>query len=63
MRKVEIRVVQSQNDFKDKVTGLGLELEELNEDEQISQLEILFKAVLQFLYSDSRYQLEITERE
>ncbi len=62
MKKVEIKITESHNDFRDKVNGLGLELDDLDEDEQIGQLEILFKATLQFLYLD-KYQLEITERE
>ena len=62
MRKVEIKITEGLGESKYKIHGLGLILDELDEEKQIDNLEILFKSTLQFLYLD-KYQLEITERE
>jgi len=62
MIKVEVTIRRSQGHHKDKLTGLGLDLEGLVEEDQINQLEVLFKSCLLSLY-DGKYTLEITERE
>jgi len=62
MRKVEIKITEGLGESKDKIHGLGLILDELDEEKQIDNLELLFASVLLHLY-EWKYQLEITERE
>jgi len=66
MLKVEVVIRRSEGHHKDKVTGLGIELEGLIEEDQVDQLEVLFSSCIHYLfpYTGNRgYKLEITERE
>ena len=62
MIKVELTIRRAEYHHKERVTGLGIELEGLTEEDQITQLEILFRSCIGSLYQD-KYNLEITERE
>jgi len=62
MPKIELTIQRTDGHHKDRMTGLGIELEGLKEEDQINQLEILFRSCIMSLYKD-KYELEITERE